>query len=280
MPLDRPGEWYRYHHLLREMLLAELDRLEPGLIPVLRRRAASWCLRVGLPEEALEYSIAIGDVDIVVDLVGGLGMQAYRQGRVTTVRRWCGWLEDRGEIAGHPMLAVTAGVLSALTGRPADAERWAEVAGHRECGEASGPEDPAAGGWAALLRALLCRDGVEQMLADADEAARRLAAEGVPEPAAVLLQGVARVLSGDVDGGDASLEDAASAAEASGAPDVVAVALCERSLLATGRHEWSQAHAFVRRARAVLRKPGMAESYAIPLVAGGLLASAGGRPVP
>ena len=47
VPLDRRGEWYRYHHLFRDMLLAELERLEPGLIPVLRRRAAGWYLRTG-----------------------------------------------------------------------------------------------------------------------------------------------------------------------------------------------------------------------------------------
>ena len=40
VPLDRRGEWFRYHHLFRDMLLAELERLEPGLMPVLRRRAA------------------------------------------------------------------------------------------------------------------------------------------------------------------------------------------------------------------------------------------------
>ena len=61
VPLDRRGEWYRYHHLFRDMLLAELERLEPGLIAVLRRRAAGWCLRNGRPEEALEYSMAARD---------------------------------------------------------------------------------------------------------------------------------------------------------------------------------------------------------------------------
>ena len=45
VPLDSQGEWYRYHHLFRDMLLAELRRQEPELIPVLRRRAAGWCLR-------------------------------------------------------------------------------------------------------------------------------------------------------------------------------------------------------------------------------------------
>jgi LuxR family transcriptional regulator, maltose regulon positive regulatory protein len=42
VPLDRRGEWYRYHHLFRDMLHTELERREPGLPPVLRRRAASW----------------------------------------------------------------------------------------------------------------------------------------------------------------------------------------------------------------------------------------------
>jgi len=42
VPLDHQGQWYRYHHLVRDMLLAEL---EPGLIPVLQRRAVGWDAR-------------------------------------------------------------------------------------------------------------------------------------------------------------------------------------------------------------------------------------------
>ena len=103
VPLDRRGQWYRYHHLFRDMLLAELERLEPGLIPVLRRRAAGWYLRNDLPEEALEYSIAAGDVEEAARLVEKLWLPTYRQGRVATVLRWFRWLEDRGGIEGHPM---------------------------------------------------------------------------------------------------------------------------------------------------------------------------------
>jgi LuxR family transcriptional regulator, maltose regulon positive regulatory protein len=33
VPLDRRGQWYRYHHLFRDMLLAELERHDPGLVP-------------------------------------------------------------------------------------------------------------------------------------------------------------------------------------------------------------------------------------------------------
>ena len=266
VPLDAQGEWYRYHHLFRDMLLAELRRQEPELIPVLRRRAAGWCVRNDLPEDAVEYSIAADDVDAAADLPEEWGVRAYRQGRVVAVQRWLRWLDERGGTEGHPMVAVMAGFLSAITGRAAEAERWADVADHWQYGEASGPDDPAAEAWAALLRAVLCQHGVKQMRADADEAARLFAAESVPEPAAALMQGVARVLSGDLDGGDASLEDAASIAEVTGAPDVAAVALCERSLVAMARGEWDRAEVLAGRARAVVCRAGGQEYYATPLV--------------
>jgi LuxR family transcriptional regulator, maltose regulon positive regulatory protein len=265
VPLDSQGEWYRYHRLFRDMLLAELRRREPELIPVLRRRAAGWCVRNGLPEEALEYAMAAGDVDAAAGLPEEWGVRAYRQGKIAAVQRWLRWLEDRGETEGHPMEVVMAGFLSAVTGRAAEAERWADAADRWQYGEASRPEYPAAEAWAALLRAVLCQHGVKQMRADADEAAHRLAAETVPEPAAVM-QGVARVLSGDLESGDASLEDAASVAEATGAPDVAAVALCERSLVAMARGEWDSAQVLAGRARTVLRQAGTEECYATPLV--------------
>ncbi len=266
VPLDRHGEWYRYHQLFGDMLLAELRRREPELIPVLRRRAAGWCARNDLAEEAVEYSIAAGDVDTAAALVGRLGVRAYRQGRVAAVLRWLRWLEDRGGTEGHPMVAVLAGILSTATGRAAEAERWADVVDHWPDEETSGPDGPAAKAWAAVLRAVLCRHGVKQMRADADEAARLFAAESAWEPVAALMQGVARVLAGDLDGGDACLRDAASVTEVTGASGVVAVALCERSLVAMARGEWSKAQVFAERARTIVRRAGRPEYYATPLV--------------
>jgi LuxR family maltose regulon positive regulatory protein len=264
--LDRQGKWYRYHHLFRDMLLAELQRREPRLMPELRRRAAGWCLRNGLPEEALEYSIAAGDVEAAAGLVTGLGVGVYRQGRVSTVERWFGWLDGRGRIEGHPMAAVLASLLSALTARPVDAERWADVVDRWQYGDAARPDDPAAEAWAALLRAILCRRGVEQMRADADEAVRRFAAVSGADPAPLLMHGIALVLSGDLDGGDASLQDAAGVADEAGAPDTLALAKCERSLLAMVRNDWNQAEVLADQARTVLRQAGFEESYLTPVV--------------
>ena len=266
VPLDRRAEWYRYHHLFRDMLLAELERLEPRLIPVLRRRAADWCLQNGLPEEALEYSIAAGDADTAAGLVEKLVVPAHRQGRVPTVQRWLRWLEGRGGIEGHPMAAVLAALFCALTGRPVEAERWADVVDRWQYQDPARPGDPSTEAWAAVMRTFLCRRGVEQMRADADEAVRRFATQSFVTPAPVFLQGIARVLCGDLDGGDESLEASVSVGEQVGAHEDVALALCGRSLVAMAGGEWGRAGVLADEAGAVLRRAGIEESYATPLV--------------
>ena len=157
VPLDRRGQWYRYHHLFRDMLLAELERAEPALIPVLRRRAAGWCLDNDQPEAALEYSIAAGDVDTAARLVEKLWEPTYRHGRIATLQRWYRWLEDRGGIEEHPMAAVSASIFAAVRGWPVEAERWADAVDRWQYGGAARPDDPAAEAWAATLRAILCR---------------------------------------------------------------------------------------------------------------------------
>ncbi len=266
VPLDRRGEWYRYHHLFRDMLLAELERLEPGVIPVLRRRAAGWCLRNDLPEEALEYSMAAGDVDVSAGLMEKLVVPTHRQGRVTTIQRWFRWLEERDGIEGHPMTAVLAALFCALTGRPVEAERWADAVDRGQYADPARPDELSTEAWAAVLRTFLCRRGVEQMRADADEAVRRFAAQSFVTPAPAFLRGIARILCGDIDGGDESLEDGISVGEEVGAHEDVALALCERSLVAMTRSEWGSAEVLADQADTVLGRAGIEEGYATPLL--------------
>jgi LuxR family transcriptional regulator, maltose regulon positive regulatory protein len=265
VPLDRRGQWYRYHHLFRDMLLAGLERQEPGLIPVLRRRAAAWCLQGGLPEEALEYSIAAGDTDTAAGLVQRLWLPALWHSRVATLQRWLGWLEEHGKIRDHPMVAIGASITSAVTGRPAEAERWADVVDHWQ-EDAGRPDDPAAEAFAVLLRTILCRHGAGQMDTDADETAHRFTALGAMLPVIPLLRGLARILAGDPDSGDAYFEDAVSIGQERGVPEVRAIARCERALLAMARGQWDRAETFAVQAREVMRTAGVAESFATPLI--------------
>jgi len=266
VPLDHRGQWYRYHHLFRDMLLAELERVEPGLVQVLRRRAASWCLRNGQPEEALEYFMAAGDVNIAAELIAELAVPGRRQGRITTLLRWLGWLDERGGIEAHPMVMVLTTLIYAWLGRSAEAERLAAVMDRWEDGHKGRFGDPAFGAWAAVVRAFMGRHGITQMMADADEAARAFPAAGIVSAAPALLQGIARILAGDLDGGDTVLADAARLGQQTGTLDIAAHALAERSLVAMARGQWGQAEDLAGHARAALRRAGAEDGYVAPLV--------------
>jgi LuxR family transcriptional regulator, maltose regulon positive regulatory protein len=260
VPLDHRSQWYRYHHLFRDMLLAELERLEPALIPVLLRRAAAWCLQNDLPEEALEYSMAAGDAESAARLVGRLWRPAYWQGRITTLQRWFRWLDERGGIERQPLTVVCASLVAGATGQAAEAERWADVIDRWKYQDAAEPADPYTKALAAMTRAFRCRRGVEQMRADADEAVRTFAAAGFAMAGALLNRGMAQILSGDPDGADAFFEDAFST-EVGGGAEVLAYIWCERSLVAMARSQWDRAETFASQAGAALSPAGMEDAF-------------------
>jgi LuxR family maltose regulon positive regulatory protein len=265
VPLDGWGDWYRYHHLFRDMLLAALNRREPGLIPELRRRAAGWYQRNDLPEEALEYSIAAGDVGTVGDLVERLAVRTYRQGRGATLRRWLDWLDGHGGIEAHPMVAVMAASLSATMGRPADAERFADMV-DRWVDRGGPAEDSFGAAYAVLMRTMLCRSGTGQMHVDADEAVARFAEAGIVSATPFRYHGLAHVLCGAPDCADALFAKAVSAAEDTGAHEELSMALSQRALMAMTADAWDQAEALTWEAAAVARRAGLADSYAMPLI--------------
>jgi LuxR family maltose regulon positive regulatory protein len=264
VPFGGQDGWYRYHHLFRDMLLASLQRVEPELIPVLRRRAARWCMQHALAEEALEYSIAADDVSTAAGLIEQLAVPARRQGRAVTLQRWFRWLDEHGRIEDYPGVAALGALMFSWSGRPGEADRWADAA-ERRPGQEAGPGAPS-GAWAALLRAFICRHGITQMQADAQEAGRRFAALGIVTPGAALLLGIAQVLSGGLETGDATLADAVRIGEGTGAHEVTAAALSERSLLAAAGAHWTMADALAERAHDLLRRAGVTESYVTPLV--------------
>jgi LuxR family maltose regulon positive regulatory protein len=253
VPLDRRGQWYRYHHLFRDVLLAELERLEPWMMSPLRRRAAAWCLGHDLAEEAVEYSIAAGDVGTVARLVGG-SWASLQHRRHATLLRWLRWLDDHGAVADRPMLAMSASMLAAFTGRPAEAERWADVVDRWRPGDGTGSAGPVALAWAAVLRAMLCRHGVRQMRADAEQAARAFAAEGILVPAPSLLRGIACVLAGETDDAVAFFTQVLDSEVAAVVPEILGSALSQLSLVAVTRDRWAEAEAFAGQADATLRR--------------------------
>ena len=263
VPLDRRGQWYRYHHLFRDMLLAELRRLEPGLIPVLHRRAAQWHEGNAEPGEALRDWMKAGETDSAARLIGTLMFPAYQQGRVATAERWVGWLDDHAPRGKYPVIDIMAAMMSAVIGKPAEAERWAAIAEQGAAGVSMPDGSLSIEPWLALTRALLCRDGMEQMRADAEQAARTMAAGSFWRTAATLCQGMAHLMAGDPDRADVLFQDAAAGGQARGANVGTCVALAERALLAIARGAWEAGERLVSEAWSLARDADL-EDY--PLV--------------
>jgi LuxR family maltose regulon positive regulatory protein len=252
VPLDRQRRWYRYHHLFHELLVAELDRREPDLVPALHHRAAGWCEANGLPETAIDHAQAAGDADRVARLVWQLAMPAYGAGRVDTTRRWFGWFEDQGLLGRYRSVAVLGAWLHALVGQPAAAERWADAA---EQGPVGGtlPDGLTGQSYLALLGALLCRNGLDRMRADTQVALAELSPGSQWRPTAQLLEGIGYLLAGETDRADPILAHAAEVATEAGALPAAAVALAERSLVAMDQQDWQQAATLAEQASGVVR---------------------------
>jgi len=263
--LDRQREWYRYHHLFRELLRAELERREPELVSELHRRAAGWCEANGLPETAIDHAQAAGDADRVARLVWKLALPAYGAGRVDTTRRWFGWFEDQGLLERYPPVAALGGWLQALVGQPVAAERWADAA---EQGPATGtlPDGSTVQSYLALLRALLCRNGLDRMRADTQAALDKLSPESQWQATAQLLEGIGYLLADQADRADPILANAAEVATETGALPAAAIALAERSLVAMHHQDWKQTATLAEQAADVVRIGGLDGYVASALV--------------
>jgi LuxR family maltose regulon positive regulatory protein len=256
--LDRRRRWYRYHHLFRELLRAELERREPALARRLTLRAAEWCEANGLGEDAIEYAMAAGDADRAARIVVRIALPLYYGGRVATLRRWFDWFDHNGLIKQYAAVAVLGAWVHALVGHPAAAERWADAAEHGSFEGTLPDGSPSIDGWLALLRAVLCRDGMEQMRADAEAALALVPPDSLWRATAHLLLGISHLLTGDPEVADRVLAEAAAVGEDAGA-DAATVALAERAILATARGDWSQAELLAERARSIARSAWLEE---------------------
>ncbi|HSP27856.1 MAG TPA: LuxR C-terminal-related transcriptional regulator [Ilumatobacteraceae bacterium] len=96
--LDTVGEWYRYHHLFRDLLLLEARRSIPDRIPDLHRRAAAWFETSGYPAAAVDHLLAAGDREHAMLLMRLVGPDLLGSGQLKTLRNILGRLSDGGEL--------------------------------------------------------------------------------------------------------------------------------------------------------------------------------------
>jgi LuxR family transcriptional regulator, maltose regulon positive regulatory protein len=247
VPLDRRREWYRYHHLFRELLHAELSRREPELVARLHSAAAQWYEANAMPEAAIDHAMAAGDADRVAHLVFNEMQPMWASGRIETVLRWMQWLEARSEVEHYSGIAAHAALILALLGRAGEAERWAAAA-EREPATGTLPDGNTMAATLAYLRALLCRRGVVQMRRDAQLAMTGLHPASPYRATMLHTEGVSHLLDGDLDRADPLLAHAFDVATSADAVPFLPVVLAERGIVAISRDDWQEADAFADQA--------------------------------
>ena len=247
------GGAYRYHNLLREFLQAELERREPGLSPLLHRRAATSYADAGRRELAVEHAFLGNDIDAASSLFLALFLAELYGGNADKLDRWLRTFDDAA-FQRKPPLAVAGAWIHLLNGRPEDAVRLADIA---DASTFSGdPHDGSASfeSSRAILRAVMARHGPEDMLVNAMFAASAERPGSPWRTNALLMVGSAHLLLGDEVAADAAFTDAVEAGGIAGA----LVSWASRASLAMARRDWTAAGEFARESRAIIARAQLA----------------------
>ncbi|MBC7250313.1 MAG: tetratricopeptide repeat protein [Anaerolineae bacterium] len=146
VPLDDERRWYRYHRLFADLLRQRLHQEHRDRVSVLHRRASAWFEQNGLPAEAIDHSIAAGDLERAADLIAQNAEATLMRGEVATFLRWTEALPDE-LVRAHPTLCLFQAWIYILSGQPLEV-----IEARLQAAESSGATVP--GGMTAL-RALI-----------------------------------------------------------------------------------------------------------------------------
>ena len=265
IPLDRRREWYRYHGLFREFLLAELRRMEPEAAAKLHLRAADWYEVNDSPALALEHLLNTPEQDRCVQLLTQLVQPTYSAGQMSVVQRWMTEVGDDA-IEQYAPLAVLAAWMGVLSGHPMQAERWLSLVDHMSFDLV--PVDGTASfeSSRAMLRATMCAAGPEKMISDAAVAIDQEPPWSPWRDTAVFLSAEAYLLIGDEDTASRLFTEASATASELGNTDTIAVGEADLGLIAMNRGDWAAATTHVERSLATVETYRM-HDYAAAVIA-------------
>ena len=137
VPLDDQRQWYRYHHLFTEVLLAHALEEQPGQILLLHKRASVWYEQNNLPAEAIRHALAARDFERAAGLIEKTypAMDASFQ-----YAAWLGWVRKLPDevVRARPVLSVDYARALSDSGEFDDSMSWLQEAEQRLEGSAEG----------------------------------------------------------------------------------------------------------------------------------------------
>src|SRR5215212_7700516 len=263
VPLDEPGEWYRYHNLFSDLLRYELKSSRPEVVPVLHGRASSWCEREGYLESAVRYAIAAADHELA--------------GLTATVERWLDALPEDFINADAALILVKAWI-SALYGRREERDRYMALAESRSSEEKLPDGTASVESGIATIRSIFAYEDV-QSIAYAGQHAAALDPERTSPWAAHVRLGLGHglYLSGETSRARKSLEEALALTKPV-QPLVRMAVLFSLSNVALDEGHLGEAESHVSEARALVnrfRLHKIPQATLAPIAAGRVLAERG-----
>jgi len=170
VPLDSARRWYRYHTLFAELLRHELEVSEPGLAPLLHRRASLWHREHGSIAEAIGHAIAASELADARELIVTNWIPLVHQGLIGTVESWLDRLPHE-MVVGDARMCVIRAFLARHLGRLDEVDPWLDAAA------AAAPQGPFSEGPSSVeSAAVMVRAGQLFMtgdLAGSEPASRR-----------------------------------------------------------------------------------------------------------
>ena len=116
VPLDNKRQWYRYHHLFADVLLARATAELSEQILKLHSRASKWCEQHKLFPQAIHHALSAQAFEKAADLIEQEWPAMRRQQQESTVRSWMTQLPDE-IISDRPILSAAYGVVLLTAGQ-------------------------------------------------------------------------------------------------------------------------------------------------------------------
>jgi len=126
LPLDEQRQWYRFHDLFREALLARLQVIQPELVPTLYERAARWYEQHGLLPEAIEASLKAGSFAHAASLIERSIDPKSMRNAYHTLCRWLGQMPEE-IMQAQPALSFLYALAIMFTSLRRTPASWARI---------------------------------------------------------------------------------------------------------------------------------------------------------
>lgn len=121
VPLDSRRQWYRFHHLFRDLLRFRLRAEDPEAEPLLLRQAAQWHLDHGGAGAAIECLLFAREWEGALELIQARGSEVFERGEMATVIRWISAIPEEVRANRHDV-SLLLGLLKGMEGQAVAAE--------------------------------------------------------------------------------------------------------------------------------------------------------------